>query len=128
MSKQIFKRAGDHLPETCRPGWETLYLLGDKWTGPVLGEISQAGRLRFSEIGKAIGISQRMLTLTLRRLERDGLVRREVHPVIPPRVEYELTERGDSLLGALRDFARWGFENFADIEESRRVFDAAESA
>lgn len=127
MSKQIYKRSGTHLPDNCRPGWDILYTLGDKWTGPVLGTLSRDGRQRFSDIEKALpALSQRMLTLTLRRLERDGLVQREIYPTVPPRVEYELTERGKSLLLAVKDFSGWGFENHEDIERSRQQFDDAE--
>ena len=127
MSKQIYKRSGTHLPDNCRPGWDILYTLGDKWTGPVLGTLSRDGRQRFSDIEKALPtLSQRMLTLTLRRLERDGLVQREIYPTVPPRVEYELTERGKSLLLAVKDFSGWGFKHHDDIERSRQRFDADE--
>ncbi|UXN72250.1 helix-turn-helix transcriptional regulator [Devosia sp. A8/3-2] len=127
MSKQIYKRSGTHLPDNCRPGWDILYTPGDKWTGPVLGTLSRDGRQRFSDIEKALpALSQRMLTLTLRRLERDGLVQRETYPTVPPRVEYELTERGKSLLLAVKDFSGWGFENHEDIEQSWKRFDADE--
>ena len=123
MSKPIFKRHTDHMPDDCRPGFDMLYVLGDKWTVPVLGALTRDGRVRFTDIEKALPISQRMLTLTLRTLERDGLVQREVFASVPPRVEYELTERGHTLMDSLRDFAAWGFANHDAIQESRRQFD-----
>src|SRR5918912_1274198 len=88
-----------HVPEDCRAVSEVLARVGDKWTILVVGELGNGPR-RFNEIRRALGsISQRMLTLTLRGLERDGLVTRTVFPTIPPRVDYELTELRNSLLG-----------------------------
>jgi DNA-binding HxlR family transcriptional regulator len=81
--------------------------------------------MRFNEIKRAVsGISQRMLTLTLRGLERDGLVIRTVYPTIPPRVEYELTDLGKTLKEPLAALAQWAAENQGAIAESRRKFDA----
>lgn len=126
MSKQIYKRSGAHLPDNCRPGWDILFTLGDKWTGPVLGTLSRDGRQRFSDIEKALpALSQRMLTLTLRRLERDGLVQREIYPTVPPRVEYELTEMGIGVLSALEGLNFWIRDNLPRIEQSRRLYDDA---
>ena len=87
-----------HVSEDCRRISEVLARIGDKWTILVVGELGRGPR-RFNEIRRALGsISQRMLTLTLRGLERDGLVTRTVFPTIPPKVEYELTKLGRSLL------------------------------
>src|SRR6476619_4655138 len=87
-----------HVPEDCRAVSEVLARVGDKWTILVVSELG-GGTKRFSEVRRALGsISQRMLTLTLRALERDGLVKRTVFPTVPPRVEYELTKLGRSLL------------------------------
>src|SRR5919204_6797664 len=87
-----------HVPEDCRAVSEVLARVGDKWTVLVVTVLGQ-GPKRFNEIRRALGsISQRMLTMTLRGLERDGLVTRTVFPTIPPRVEYELTKLGHSLL------------------------------
>src|SRR5499427_10959171 len=87
-----------HVPDDCRAVSEILARVGDKWTVLVVAELGN-GSKRFSEIRRALGsISQRMLTLTLRGLERDGLVTRTVFPSIPPRVDYELTGLGRSLL------------------------------
>src|SRR5689334_352053 len=91
-----------HVPEDCRAVSEVLSRVGDKWTILVVSELGQ-GPKRFNEIRRALGsISQRMLTLTLRGLERDGLVTRTVFPTIPPRADYELTRLGRSLLEPVR--------------------------
>jgi DNA-binding HxlR family transcriptional regulator len=90
----------------------------------VVGELGP-GRRRFNEIRKALGsISQRMLTLTLRGLERDGLVTRTVFPTIPPKVEYELTTLGRSLLVPVSGIGLWARQNRAAIQEARQRFDA----
>ena len=101
-------------------------LLSDKWTVPVLWRLSlaQAHRLRFSVIKKEVGgITQRMLTLTLRNLERDGLVTRHYFPEVPPRVEYELTEMGAGALRALEEFNFWLRDHLPTIQEYRRAYD-----
>jgi DNA-binding HxlR family transcriptional regulator len=127
MSKRIYKNSTAHLPEDCRPSGEILAQLGDKWTVSVLGNLSR-GRSRFSELESQIGnISQRMLTLTLRSLERDGLVARHVTPTVPPRVDYELTERGQGLMTPLVLLHGWAVQNIDGIDESRRLFDAMEA-
>ncbi len=103
--------------------------LGDKWTVQVLWHLSLARgkRLRFSALKKEIeGITQRMLTLALRNLERDGLVSRYYFPEVPPRVEYELTEMGAGMLKALESINSWLMDNLPRIEENRRVYDDAE--
>lgn len=100
--------------------------LGDKWTVQVLWRLSltPGRRLRFSALKSEIdGITQRMLTLTLRNLERDGLVLRHYFPEVPPRVEYELTEMGAGILSALEGLNFWIHDNLPLIEESRRVYD-----
>jgi len=100
--------------------------LGDKWTVHVLWHLSLADqrRLRFAALKREIdGITQRMLTLTLRHLERDGLVVRHYFPEVPPRVEYELTELGTGVLGALSDFNLWLQDNLPKIEERRHAYD-----
>src|SRR5262245_42988388 len=92
----------EHTPEKCRTIGDVLSLFGDKWTVLLLAALGD-NCLRFKELHRAIeGISQRMLTVTLRNLERDGLLVRTVYPTIPPRVEYELSERGRSLKHALQ--------------------------
>jgi DNA-binding HxlR family transcriptional regulator len=109
----------------CAPH-SVLARLGDKWTILVMSHLAVASghRLRFSELKRGIeGITQRMLTVTLRNLERDGLLLRHYFPEVPPRVEYELTEMGASMLPALEGFTSWIRENWPRIEECRRVHD-----
>ncbi|KFL28995.1 hypothetical protein JP75_23645 [Devosia riboflavina] len=126
MSKHIYKNATAHLPEHCRPTAEILTQFGGKWAIAVIGQLN-AGPRRFSELADAIsGISERMLTLTLRTLERDGLIERHVTPSVPPRVDYELSARGRSLQEPLIALHIWATEHMADIEESRREFDASD--
>ena len=113
-----------HVPEDCRAVSEVLSRVGDKWTILVVGELGQGPR-RFNEIRRALGsISQRMLTLTLRGLERDGLVTRTVFPTIPPKVEYELTRLGRSLLEPVSGIGLWARQNRAAIAQARQRFDA----
>src|SRR6202158_4692018 len=112
-----------HVPEDCRAASEVLARVGDKWTVLVVSTLGD-GRKRFNELRKALGsISQRMLTITLRALERDGLVTRTVFPTIPPRVDYELTKLGRSLLEPVRTLAAWALSNRPSIQNARRRFD-----
>lgn len=100
--------------------------LGDKWTVQVIWRLSlgEGRRLRFSVLKSEVdGITQRMLTLTLRNLERDGLVVRHYFPEVPPRVEYELTEMGAGLLRVLEGVNSWIWDNLPHIEEHRQVYD-----
>src|SRR5215203_2583418 len=114
-----------HVPEDCRAVSEVLSRVGDKWTVLVVGELGN-GRKRFNEIRRALGsISQRMLTLTLRGLERDGLVTRTMFPTVPPRVDYELTKLGRSLLEPVSGIGLWARQNRAAIAEARQRFDAS---
>src|SRR5712692_9766644 len=114
-----------HVPEDCRAVSEVLSRVGDKWTVLVVSTLGD-GPKRFNELRRALGsISQRMLTLTLRGLERDGLVTRTVFPTIPPRVEYALTRLGRSLLEPVSTLGLWARQNRAAIEAARRRFDAA---
>jgi|SRR5215471_367439 len=116
-----------HVPEDCRAVSEILARVGDKWTVLVVGVLGD-GSKRFSEIRRALGsISQRMLTLTLRGLERDGLVTRTVFPTIPPRVDYELTGLGRSLLKPVNGLGLWARQNRTAIEDARQRFDTAEN-
>jgi DNA-binding HxlR family transcriptional regulator len=115
-----------HEPEDCRAMSEVLARVGDKWTVLVVSTLGD-GPKRFNELRKALGsISQRMLTLTLRALERDGLVTRTVFPTIPPRVDYELTKLGRSLLEPVSELGLWARQHRAAIQDARRRFDAAE--
>ena len=113
-----------HVPEDCRAVSEVLSRVGDKWTILVVGELGPGPR-RFNEIRRALGsISQRMLTLTLRGLERDGLVTRTVFPTVPPKVEYELTKLGRSLLEPVSGIGLWARQHRAAIETARQRFDS----
>ncbi|MBM3526729.1 MAG: helix-turn-helix transcriptional regulator [Alphaproteobacteria bacterium] len=117
-----------HEPEDCRAVSEVLSRVGDKWTVLVVTVLG-AGPKRFSEIRRGLGsISQRMLTLTLRALERDGLVLRTVFPTVPPKVEYELTRLGHSLLEPVNGLGQWAQRNRAAIETARQRFDTANGA
>ncbi len=113
-----------HVPEDCRAVSEVLSRVGDKWTVLVVSTLGE-GPKRFNELRKALGsISQRMLTLTLRALERDGLVTRTVFPTVPPRVDYELTKLGRSLLEPVSELGLWARKNRTAIQDARRRFDA----
>jgi DNA-binding HxlR family transcriptional regulator len=108
-----------HPLSDCRRVGNILARVGDKWTILLLMALGDR-RMRFGELNRAInGISQRMLTVTLRNLEHDGILIRTVYPTIPPRVEYELSDRGHSLKLALAPIGRWVVENQTDIEEAR---------
>ena len=103
----------------CRAVADTLARIGDKWTVMVVGSLSQ-GPLRYNELNRAIdGISQRMLTLTLKGLEQDGLVTRTLYPTIPPRVEYALTDMGRTLTGPLQVLFQWAQANLPRMAEAR---------
>ncbi|MFT4033842.1 MAG: helix-turn-helix domain-containing protein [Siphonobacter sp.] len=97
--------------------------IGDKWSFLTIMHIGGSGRIRFNELKSRIGdISQRMLTVTLRSLEEDGLIQRTMYPEIPPRVEYQLTILGKSLLEKMLDLAEWANQYKADILQSRQQY------
>ncbi len=111
-------------PHNACPVREVLSRVGDKWSVLVIALLGD-GPMRFNELRRSIeGISQRMLTLTLRGLERDGLVTRTVTPTTPPRVDYALTSLGVTLLKPIRALAEWSEENRVAIHASRERFDA----
>jgi DNA-binding HxlR family transcriptional regulator len=115
-------------PGDCLAVSEMLARIGGKWTVLVV-ELLKDGPIRFNEIRRTIsGISQRMLTLTLRELERDGLATRTVYPTIPPRVEYELTKLGRTLHEPLAGVAEWVRQNRPTIEAARNAFDSGGTA
>ena len=102
---------------------QTLSLVADKWVVAVLYILSQ-GTKRYGEIQKEVGdISQRMLTRTLRDLERNGLVHRQVYPVVPSMVEYSLTSLGKSLIEVVKNLCDWSIDNFQQVEVARRNYD-----
>jgi DNA-binding HxlR family transcriptional regulator len=112
-----------HVPGDCRAVSDVLERVGDKWSVLVVVTLG-GGPKRFNELRRAIAsISQRMLTLTLRGLERDGLLTRTVFPTIPPRVDYELTALGRSLLEPVAALGNWARHNHAAIERARLRFD-----
>ncbi|MFJ9755564.1 winged helix-turn-helix transcriptional regulator [Streptomyces sp. NPDC101149] len=102
---------------------EILDLVGDKWSVLIIGTLAD-GSVRYSELADAIpGISQRMLTLTLKHLQRCGLVNRTAYPEVPPRVEYSLTSLGASLLSTVLDLAAWSAGHHREIRDHQRAFD-----
>jgi DNA-binding HxlR family transcriptional regulator len=112
-----------HLPGDCRAIGDVLARVGDKWSILVVSRLGE-GALRFNELRRSIGgISQRMLTLTLRGLERDGLVTRTVFPTIPPRVDYALTPLGRDLLQPVSALGVWAIRNQPKIAKAREQFD-----
>ncbi|RCS24613.1 transcriptional regulator [Phyllobacterium salinisoli] len=107
---------------------EVLSRVGDKWTVLVVNYLGN-GTMRFNELRRTVsGISQKMLTMTLRGLERDGFVTRTVFPTIPPRVEYELTDLGRDLLVPVRALGAWAIANEEKVRAARHRFDAAHRA
>ena len=120
--------APDRCPPDARVGALVNDLIGrvaDKWTMIVLEVLAEQGELRFTALGHQVpGISQKMQTQTLRASERDGLVIRTIHPVIPPRVDYRLTDLGLSLGDAFCGVWAWAAQNLARIEGARHDFDA----
>lgn len=102
---------------------EAVALIHDKWTILVLGALAHATSLRYGELQRAVdGISQRMLTLTLKTLEANGLVQRTVFASVPPRVDYELTAMGRTLIQPLRALLDWSLANRAAMAEARRAY------
>lgn len=100
--------------------------IADKWTMLILEELTVHGECRFTQLSRLVpGISQKMLTQTLRRMERDGLVSRRVHPVIPPKVEYKLTQLGLTLAGAFCGVWVWASDYLGMVERARHDFDHA---
>ena len=112
-----------HLGSDCRGAASVLARVGDKWSVFVIMLLGNGPR-RFNEIKRMVGgISQRMLTLTLRGLERDGLVTRTVFPTVPPRVDYELTDLGRGLSQPVIGLGTWAIEHLTEIEDARARFD-----
>src|SRR3990167_6094647 len=112
----------------CKALGRVLDRIGDKWTVMVVGALSK-GPVRFNALMRLIdGVSHRMLTLTLRGLEQDGLVKRTVYPTVPPKVEYQLTEVGRSLIEPLSALTLWAQTNLPAIEAARITNEDVESA
>jgi len=107
---------------------EVLTRVGDKWSLQVISQLGE-GTLRFTELKRSVdGISQRMLTLTLRQLERDGLVERTVYPTVPPKVEYTLSDFGRTILIPVTALANWALTYRLDIQAAREAFDSRQLA
>jgi DNA-binding HxlR family transcriptional regulator len=122
-----FRADGDQV-HICGAMGDILNRIGDKWSVMVVGHLTRK-TMRFNELRHSVGgISQRMLTLTLRNLERDGLVTRTVYPEIPPRVEYQLTELGRTLTAPLDMLWNWAAEHMASVNEARANYDRAHAA
>src|SRR5919204_6194204 len=126
MSHPIYKRPAEveRTPANCHAR-EILARIGDKWSVYVIHVLGDARTLRFNELRSRVeGISQRMLTVTLRGLERDGLVARKVYPEVPPRVEYALTPLGATLRELVRGLVRWSGAHLAEVDAARARYDA----
>jgi len=126
MSKTGGKRPAEleYTPTNCHAR-DVLARVGDTWSVYVIHVLGDARTLRFNELRKQVdGISQRMLTVTLRGLERDGLVARAVYPEVPPRVEYTLTPLGATLRQLIRGLVAWAGAHLAEVEAARSEYDA----
>ena len=127
--RQARRIAESTPPDNCDPKVEALVneLIGrvaDKWTMIILEVLHEHGELRFTQLARRVsGISQKMLTQTLRQMERDGMVTRTVHAVVPPRVDYSLTELGGTLGAAFCGVWIWAEQNLVRVEEARAMFD-----
>ena len=120
-------RLGNPYAADC-PTRQLLDRIGDRWTVLVIGALAE-GPLRYTALATCIeGVSQKMLTQTLRALERDGLVIRTVLPVIPPHVEYELSPLGHDLLATVSVLERWAIDHIGDVESARQTFDGRPQA
>jgi DNA-binding HxlR family transcriptional regulator len=107
------------------PSRDLLDQIGSKWAVLVLGELGRHGACRFTQLRQALaGVSEKMLTQTLRTLERDGLVRRTVYPVVPARVEYELTPLGQTLRDPLKMLTEWSVRHITDVIAAREDYDS----
>ena len=114
----------EYTPANCHAK-EMLARIGDKWSVYVIHVLGDAGTLRFNELrGRVDGISQRMLTVTLRGMERDGLVKRTVYPEVPPRVEYALTPLGKTLRQIVRGLVEWSGAHLQEVDAARAAYDA----
>ena len=123
-SKSDTRAVGSECPD-CKRINEVLTRVGDRWSVLVIISLSEYGTLRFNELKRNLGISQRMLSLTLRELVRDGLVEREQFPTIPPKVEYTLTAMGESFREPVTALGMWALENLTRIDVAREHYDAA---
>jgi DNA-binding HxlR family transcriptional regulator len=125
---QAVRDKDGRLSGDCAAVNDILSTIGDKWTVLIVVTLSK-GPMRFNEIRRAVGgISQRMLTLTLRGLERDGFATRTVFPTVPPRVDYALTELGKTLIAPLATIASWAIAHQEEVADARANFDNAKAS
>jgi DNA-binding HxlR family transcriptional regulator len=121
-------KSSDHYqsnPELDKLVMELIGRVADKWTMAVIDVLYEQGEVRFTQLGKLVpGISQKMLTQTVRQMERDGLLTRKIYPVIPPKVEYQLTDLGRSLSYAFCTVWEWAMKNQKAVEKARHTFDS----
>ena len=126
MAKTPIKRPAEleYTPQNCHAR-EMLIRIGDKWSVYVIHLLDEGGTMRFNELRSQVeGISQRMLTVTLRGMERDGLVTRKVYPEVPPRVEYSLTPLGKTLRQLVRGLVQWSGAHLVEVDAARASYDA----
>ena len=126
-SKTLIVGNEEQCPD-CKRINEVLTRVGDRWSVLVIISLGQYGTLRFNELKRNLGISQRMLSLTLRELVRDGLVHREQYPTIPPKVEYSLTKMGESFREPVTALGFWALENLSNIDAARESYDGQAAA
>lgn len=117
----------DTCPD-CKRINDVLSRVGDRWSVLVIISLAEYGTLRFNALKRHLGISQRMLSLTLRELERDGLVIRTYHPVTPPKVEYALSPLGQSFREPVGALGLWALENLPNIDQARTEYDAQQDS
>jgi DNA-binding HxlR family transcriptional regulator len=125
MGKSAFKSPTEiePTPHNCHAR-EMLVRIGDKWSVYVIHVLGDAGTLRFNELRSRVdGISQRMLTVTLRGMERDGLILRKIYPEVPPRVEYSLTPLGATLRQVVRRLVDWSGAHLGEVDAARAAYD-----
>jgi len=130
MAKTPFRRPSEveRTPTNCHAR-EMLMRIGDKWSVYVIHVLGDAKTLRFNELRDRVdGISQRMLTVTLRGMERDGLVSRKVYPEVPPRVEYSLTALGATLRQLVRGLVAWSGAHLQEVDDARAKYDARQGS
>ena len=111
----------------CKRINKVLSRVGDRWSLLIVISLGQYGTMRFNQLKRNLGISQRMLSLTMKELERDGLVNRTYHTTIPPKVEYDLTELGKSFRDSVSVLGYWALEHLAEIDKARDVYDSIEA-
>jgi DNA-binding HxlR family transcriptional regulator len=122
----------DHIvsncPEACGKVKSMLSRVGDTWSVMVILALDGMGTMRFNELKRHLGISQRMLSLTLRELERDGMIKRTVYATVPARVEYDLTPLGEQFSDPIRVMGRWIYDHIDQIDQAREAYDAENPA